>query len=74
AAASEPGVMIRAGQAKPHVDLRAAVRAQLVARGLQSAHIDDVPGCTRCDAELFFSHRRDGDAGGRQVGAIAVRR
>lgn len=75
AAASEPGVVLRAaGEQKPHVDLRAAVRAQLVARGLQNAHIDDVPGCTRCDAELFFSHRRDGDAGGRQVGAIAVRR
>ena len=58
---------------KPHVDLRAVARAQLLARGLQNAHIDDVPGCTRCDAELFFSHRRDGDASGRQVGVIAAR-
>ena len=55
-----------------HGDLRAAVRAQLLARGLQNAHIEDVPGCTRCDAERFFSHRRDGDAAGRHLAVIAT--
>ena len=54
-------------------DLRAAVRAQLVARGLQNAHIEDVPGCTMCDRERFFSFRRDGESSGRHLAVIAVR-
>jgi YfiH family protein len=62
----------------PHVrdgrgDLRAAVRAQLRAQGLPDAQIDDVAGCTRCDAERFFSHRRDGEAAGRHFAVIATR-
>lgn len=54
-------------------DLRAAVRDQLRAHGLQNAHIDDVGGCTKCDAEHYFSHRRDGEAAGRHLAVIAVR-
>ncbi len=63
---------------KVFVDLRAAVRAQLVALGLPDARIDDVPGrgrlgCTRCDAEHFHSYRRDGDKSGRLIGVVAAR-
>jgi copper oxidase (laccase) domain-containing protein len=32
-----------------------------------------VPGCTKCDAEHFFSHRRDGDSAGRHIGVIVAR-
>jgi hypothetical protein len=56
-----------------HGDLRAAVRAQLVASGLQNAHIEDVAGCTRCDATRFFSYRRDGEASGRHLAVISTR-
>ncbi|HEY1958145.1 MAG TPA: polyphenol oxidase family protein [Polyangiaceae bacterium] len=56
-----------------HGDLRGAVRAQLRARGLQDAHIEDVDGCTMCDADRFFSFRRDGEASGRHLAVIAVR-
>ena len=56
-----------------HGDLRGAVRAQLVAAGLQNAHIDDVPGCTKCDATRFFSYRRDGEASGRHLAVISTR-
>jgi YfiH family protein len=56
---------------KPHVDLRRAVRLQLRALGVDDASIEDVPGCTRCDAEKFFSHRRDGARSGRLISAIA---
>jgi len=56
-----------------HGDLRAAVRAQLRARGLQDAHIDDVPGCTMCDRDRFFSFRRDGESSGRHLAVITVR-
>ncbi len=56
-----------------HGDLRAAARARLVARNVQNAHIDDVPGCTKCDAASFHSHRRDGEAAGRNFAVIATR-
>jgi polyphenol oxidase len=63
---------------KVYVDLRCAVRAQLRALGLSDNAIDDVPdrtrsGCTRCDAQRFYSYRRDGDASGRLVGVIVAR-
>ncbi len=58
---------------KQRGDLRAAVRAQLRDAGLQNAHIDDVPGCTKCDPARFFSHRRDGEAAGRHLAVIATR-
>jgi copper oxidase (laccase) domain-containing protein len=49
------------------------VRAKLAALGVEDTNVEDVGGCTRCDAELWFSHRRDGDAAGRMLGVIAVR-
>jgi hypothetical protein len=58
---------------KPHVDLRAIVEAQLVALGIERTAIDHVRGCTRCDAERFFSYRRDGARSGRLVSAIVSR-
>jgi YfiH family protein len=54
-------------------DLRAAVRAQLIAGGIDTARIDEVVGCTRCDEARFFSHRRDGEAAGRHLAIIATR-
>jgi YfiH family protein len=73
AASTAEAKVAQAAGHKPHADLRAAARAQLVAQGLHNTHIDDVAGCTRCDAELFFSHRRDAAESGRQVGVIATR-
>jgi copper oxidase (laccase) domain-containing protein len=58
---------------KAYVDLRLAVRAQLRVHGLNDSHIEDVPGCTICDKERFFSFRRDGEASGRQIAVIAGR-
>jgi len=55
------------------VDLRRAVRAQLEALGFAAGAIDDVRGCTACDAERFFSYRRDGARSGRHVSAIVAR-
>jgi copper oxidase (laccase) domain-containing protein len=57
---------------KPHVELAALVRAQLMAAGVLAERIDDVPGCTRCDSERFFSFRRDGQASGRHLAAIVA--
>ncbi len=64
------GAVIRG--AKPHVDLRRIVRAQLESEGIAAAAIDDVRGCTVGDRERFHSYRRDGRIGGRLLSAIVV--
>ena len=48
-----------------------ALSSSASASGLE--HIDDRPPCTRCDAERFFSFRRDGLEGGVHMGFIGVR-
>lgn len=65
--------LIVAGPRKDHIDLRVATRALLERTGVRPAHIDDRPPCTRCDAERFFSFRRDGMEGGVHMGFIGVR-
>lgn len=60
-------------RAKPHVDLRRVLRAELGTLGLASEAIDDVWGCTVLDAEHFFSYRRDGKQSGRHLSAIVPR-
>lgn len=71
-AAPSPAPIVDRSRAKPHVDLRRAVRAQLRALGIGDPSIEDVAGCTRCDADRFFSHRRDGARSGRLLAAIAA--
>lgn len=45
--------------ARPHVDLVAAVRDQLISAGLGAEHVQRVGGCTYTDVDRFFSYRRD---------------
>jgi YfiH family protein len=71
-APEDPAVIVRGGE-KPRVDLRRAVRVQLRGLGLDDARIEDVPGCTRCEPERFFSYRRDGARSGRHLALIAPR-
>jgi len=66
-----PG-MIVAGPRKDHIDLRVASRAVLERAGVHPDHIDDRPPCTRCEAERFFSYRRDGQAGGVHMAFIGL--
>ena len=58
---------------KCRVDLRAAVRAQLLASGVSAGRIDDVPGCTRHEADRFHSFRRDGANNARMLAVIKTR-
>lgn len=51
--------------ANPHVDLVAAVQAQLRGAGLSADNIERIGGCTHADATNYFSYRRD--AYGRDV-------
>ena len=55
-----------------HLDLRRAVRMQLLALGVPESQIDDVPGCTRCEGARFFSFRRDGARSGRMLAVIST--
>ncbi len=47
----------RPGHAR--IDLRRAIRTQLIAAGVDALHVTTVPACTYDDAARFFSHRRD---------------
>jgi copper oxidase (laccase) domain-containing protein len=51
-----------------NVDLRALLAEQAQEAGVQKISVS--PSCTRCDNELFFSHRA-GDTG-RQLGVIVA--
>jgi YfiH family protein len=54
-----------------YVDLIVANRAWLLRSGVLPKHIDTVGGCTHCNAEQFFSHRREGSTG-RQLAFITL--
>ena len=71
-ASRDPQIVDRS-RAKPHVDLRRMLRAELHAQGLAHGAIDDVWGCTVLEPARFFSFRRDGKASGRHLSAIVPR-
>jgi YfiH family protein len=48
------------------LDLTAVARSLLAKAGVTEVESADL--CTRCNAELFYSHRRDGERTGRQAG------
>ncbi|MBJ6727076.1 peptidoglycan editing factor PgeF [Geomesophilobacter sediminis] len=57
---------------KWNLDLAAANRWQLKDAGLPESRIDTSEHCVCCDHDLFFSHRRDSEGTGRQVGFIML--
>jgi YfiH family protein len=72
--ASDTDVVIERPGHKPHIDLRRALTLELVAAGLQPAHIDPGGECTKCDPqERFYSYRRDSTRTGQHL-AVIVRR
>jgi YfiH family protein len=64
----EVGDDVRAvfGTSERTLDLKAIARARLEDAGVREIH--DCGLCTSCDAERFFSHRRDRGVTGRQAG------
>ncbi|HEY0372157.1 MAG TPA: polyphenol oxidase family protein [Thermoanaerobaculia bacterium] len=54
---------------KPHVDLIAFTTDILQSRGITD--ISDSEMCTRCDASIFHSYRRDGAGKGRNLVLVA---
>ncbi|MBI5280573.1 MAG: peptidoglycan editing factor PgeF [Candidatus Solibacter usitatus] len=55
------------------IDLRQANLRQLLAAGLQTAHIDPLPPCTFCGGPDFHSWRRDRNPAARMFSVIALR-
>jgi YfiH family protein len=55
----------------PRVDLWTANETVLLDAGVAPERIEIIARCTACDAEAFFSHRRDGPRTGRHLGFIA---
>jgi len=58
---------------KWHVDLAGLNRLWLLRSGVLPEHIDLCGLCTACRPELFWSHRKMGDARGAQAAMIAVK-
>jgi hypothetical protein len=56
-----------------NIDLAAINRRQLLDAGVAEHRIDVLGRCTKCDAHLFHSYRRDQLAAGRMVSYIAQR-
>jgi YfiH family protein len=55
---------------RPHLDVRAANRAQLQTAGVVPARIHHVADCTACRPDLYYSYRRDGAGTGRMISFV----
>ena len=66
-----PESVQNAAGAKPHIDLAAANRAQLLECGVSSTRIFDSELCTACNLDCFFSYRREPASPGRLLSSIA---
>ena len=60
------------GKAKPHVDLKAALVAQLDEAGVVPEAIEVSPQCTFAEVGTFFSHRAEKGRTGRMMGFIGM--
>jgi len=72
ASCDEPGTCI-SNDVRPHTDIAAINRLQLIRSGLSSSHIERTDACTCCRERDFFSHRRNGARSGRQLAIVAIR-
>ncbi len=57
---------------KAHFNLRAFVRAQAMAEGLEAERIATADACTICQPDVFFSYRREGVVKATMVSGIAL--
>jgi YfiH family protein len=55
------------------IDLAGANRRQLIESGVPENQIHSINRCTRCEAEVFHSYRRDGEQAGRMISFIGIK-
>jgi YfiH family protein len=60
------------GVVQTHVDLASENRKQLEAAGVAPQNIEALGVCTFCDAERFFSYRREKEKAGRMTSFVRV--
>ena len=58
----------------PHCDLKAMNKSFLMEAGVPSSNIEVSELCTRCNPELFYSHRRSGNKRGSMAAFIGMRK
>lgn len=71
-AAQFPESCVVRGEGRPHVDLPAYVRQQLIARGVADNAITMPDACTRCHPDTYFSARASGIASGRNFTMVML--
>lgn len=69
----EDGIIRPGRPGHAHVDLVAAIEAQLAGAGVGAGNVRALRACTFDDAERWFSHRRDGPRTGRHAVVAALR-
>lgn len=69
----EDAPIVRHGDAKPRIDLAAALRLQALRAGVKADQIDQTDLCTYGRGDLLFSHRRDNGVTGRMAALISPR-
>ncbi len=57
---------------KFHIDLKGIIRHDLLAAGLTEGKLSDMKLCTRCNKEMFFSHRGHQGRRGLMVAAMML--
>jgi YfiH family protein len=67
------GLLRRRPDGKGYVDLRSAIRRQLIDKGITEDAIDTTDRCSFRDKNEFFSHRRENGLTGRMISLIAAR-
>jgi len=72
AISEETAVERRPEWTKPHLNLAAANRQQLLSAGLSAERIESTSLCTRCRADLFYSYRGEGERAGRMLSVIGI--
>lgn len=66
----QDGQVVQAQGPKFRLNLPEILRRQMLAAGIQTAHLDVVAGCTVSEATRFYSFRREQGRTGRQAGII----
>ena len=57
---------------KTHIDLKGIIRRDLHAAGLKPGNLSDMELCTKCNKEMFFSHRGHQGRRGLMVAAMML--
>lgn len=72
AAHFDDSFVVRAPGTKPHVNLKAALAAQMQQAGIPPSQIHVSHHCTYAETDLFFSYRAEQGTTGRMMGVIGL--